>query len=69
MVARPAPHFRVVLCFRPGQRQPSPDALQNRAVVGLRVRTSDLHELQEMATWRETPESGWYPTPKMALDP
>jgi predicted TIM-barrel fold metal-dependent hydrolase len=54
MMAEPSPQFRVVLCFRPDQRQPSRDVLQNGVVVGLRVKTADLHQLPGMATGLET---------------
>jgi hypothetical protein len=51
MMAEPSPQFRVVPCFRPDQRRPSRDVFQNGAVMGLRVRTTDLHELQDGAIW------------------
>jgi hypothetical protein len=54
MMAEPSPQFRVVLCFRPDQQQPSRDVLQNGAVMGLRARTADLHQLQGMAKLLET---------------
>ena len=49
MMAEPSPQFRVVLCFRPDQRQPSQDVLHNDAVMGLRVRTADMPRVQDMA--------------------
>jgi len=49
MMAEPSPQFRVVLCLRPEQRQPSQGVLQNDAVMGLRVRTADLRQVQDMA--------------------
>lgn len=49
IMAGHAPQFRVVLCFRPEQRQPSHEALQNDAVMGLEVRTADMRQAQEMA--------------------
>jgi predicted TIM-barrel fold metal-dependent hydrolase len=54
MMAEPSAQFRVVVCFRPDQRHPSQDVLQNDAVMGLRVRTTDLHQLQDVATRLET---------------
>jgi len=50
MVAEPSPQFRIVPCFRPDQQQPSADTLQNGIVMGLRVRTADLRQLQGMET-------------------
>ena len=44
-MADPSPQFRVVLCFRPEQRQPSRADLRNDMAVGLRVRTGDLAHL------------------------
>lgn len=54
MIAEPSPQFRVVLCFRPDQQLPSHDSLQRGAVMGLRVRTADLHQWPDIATWLET---------------
>lgn len=54
IMAEHAPQFRVVLCFRPDQRQPSGDALHNAPVMGLRVRTADMHQVKEMAMWLAT---------------
>jgi hypothetical protein len=51
IMVEPSPRFRVVPCFRPEQRQPSQNILQNGAVMGLRVRTADMHQLQCLATW------------------
>jgi hypothetical protein len=51
MLAAPSPQFRVVPCYRPEQKQPSPELLQNAAVVGLRVRTVDLHQIESLAPW------------------
>jgi predicted TIM-barrel fold metal-dependent hydrolase len=50
MMAEPSPQFRVVPCFRPDQRQPTADVLQNGVVMGLRARTADLRQLQGMET-------------------
>jgi len=54
LMAEPSPQFRVALCFRPDQRQPSRDVLQNAAMMGLRVRTADLPQLHGMSTWLAT---------------
>ncbi len=51
LIAEPPAQFRVVLCFRPDVMQPSQEILQRGAVLGLRVRTADLHRLQDLATW------------------
>ena len=51
IMAAPAPQFRVAPCFRADVNQPFRDVLQHAAVVGLRVRTADLHRLHELAAW------------------
>jgi predicted TIM-barrel fold metal-dependent hydrolase len=69
MMAEHSPQFRVVLCFRPDQRQPSPDVLQNGAVMGLRVRTADLRQLQGMATRLETSGKWLVPHAERGIGP
>jgi hypothetical protein len=51
MLAEASPQFRVVPCFRPEQKQPCPELLQNAMVLGLRVKTADLHQLGSLAPW------------------
>jgi predicted TIM-barrel fold metal-dependent hydrolase len=48
MMAELPTQFRIVPCFRPGQKQPSAAILHNAAVMGLRVKTADLRLLQNL---------------------
>ena len=54
MMAEPSPQFRVALCFRPVLDQQFPGILQNPAVLGLRARTEDMAQLQDVAMWLQT---------------
>jgi predicted TIM-barrel fold metal-dependent hydrolase len=69
MMAEPSPQFRVVLCFRPDQQQPSRDALQNAAVMGLRVRTADLPQVQDMAARLENSGKWLVPHAESGIGP
>jgi predicted TIM-barrel fold metal-dependent hydrolase len=54
MMAEPSPQFRVALCFRPVLDQQFPGILENRSVIGLRVRTEDMAQLHDVAAWLQT---------------
>jgi hypothetical protein len=54
MISTPFSQFRVVPCFRPEEGQPPLSLLQNRMVAGLRVRTADLHRLQQEVVYMES---------------
>lgn len=49
LVASEPPEFRVVPCFRPEKRLPTPGLLDHPMVAGIRAKTADLQRLGDLA--------------------
>jgi predicted TIM-barrel fold metal-dependent hydrolase len=54
IIASPSPRFRVALCFRATEEQFSPTILEQEAVGGIRIRTTDLQTFRPFAAALES---------------
>lgn len=48
LIASPTPQFRIALCFRPEEGGTSIDMLQQEMVAALRVKTTDIRQLESL---------------------